>query len=115
MRREVGATAGSTALSSLADRGIAAQPFANERDGLKAIAEDQVDAFVFDALVLRYLARTEFSGLVRVLPSTFDHYYLTMAMPTGSPLREPLNRALLTVFGGSEWDRRVERYIGFDH
>jgi polar amino acid transport system substrate-binding protein len=111
----VGATAESESLRSLVERGIAAQPFAHERDGLRAIAEGQIDAFVFNVLVLRHLARTEFPGRVRVLPSTFDHYYLKMAIPTGSPLREPLNRALLAVVGGSEWDRLVERYIGSDH
>lgn len=111
----VGATADSKSLRSLAARGIVALPFANERDGLSAMVDGQVDAFVFNVLVLRYLARTEFLGRVRVLPSTFDRYHVKMAVPTRSPLREPLNRALLAIVGGSEWNRRVERYIGFDH
>ena len=110
----VGATADSKSLRSLGERGIVALPFANERDGLRAMVDGQVDAFVFDVLVLRHLARTEFPGRVRVLPSTFDRYQVKMAMPTGSPLREPLNRALLAIVGGSEWNRRVERYIGSD-
>jgi ABC-type amino acid transport substrate-binding protein len=110
----VGATADSKSLRSLGERGIVALPFANERDGLRAMVDGQVDAFVFNVLVLRHLARTEFPGRVRVLPSTFGRYQIKMAMPTGSPLREPLNRALLAIVGGSEWNRRVERYIGSD-
>jgi ABC-type amino acid transport substrate-binding protein len=110
----VGALADSRSLSSLGERGIVALPFANERDGLKALVDGQVDAFVFNVLVLRHLARTEFPGRVRVLPGTFDRYQVKMAIPTGSPLREPLNRALLAIVEGSEWNRRVERYIGSD-
>jgi ABC-type amino acid transport substrate-binding protein len=75
--------------------GIAAQPFVHERDGLQAIVEGDIDAFVFNELVLRYLARAEFPGQVQVLPRTFDHYHVKMAVTVGSPLLEPLNRALL--------------------
>ncbi len=82
----VGATAESEAMRFLSERGIAAQPFTHERDGLKAVVDAEIDAFVFDALVLRYLARAEFPGRVQVLPRTFDHYHLKMAMPAGRPL-----------------------------
>jgi ABC-type amino acid transport substrate-binding protein len=110
----VGATAESTSISFLDERGIAVQPFAQQRDGLRAIVDGQIDAFVFNVLVLRYLVKTEFAGRVRVLPRVFNRYNLKMAMPAGSPLREPLNRALLVLAAGSEWNRRVERYIGSD-
>jgi polar amino acid transport system substrate-binding protein len=111
----VGGTAESSSIGFLTERGIAAQPFVHERDGLQAIVDGQIDAFVFNVLILRHLARTEFSGQVRVLPTTFDPYYIKMAMPTGSPLREPLNQALLAVTENSELHRRMERYVGSDH
>jgi polar amino acid transport system substrate-binding protein len=112
--RRVGTTAGSRSISSLAERGIAAQPFVHERDGLRAIVEGEIDAFVYNVLVLRYLARTEFPGRVRVLPSPFHHYYMKMGMPAGSPLRESLNRTLLAVIDDVEWHGRMERYVGSD-
>jgi ABC-type amino acid transport substrate-binding protein len=111
----VGATAESEAMRFLGERGISAQPFAHERDGLKAVVDGEIDAFVFNEVVLRYLARTEFPGRVQVLPRTFDHYHLKMAMPAGSSLREPMNRALLKIVHEGEWSRRLERYIGSDH
>ena len=113
-RVRVGATAGSRSLESLVDRGIAATPVGNEREGLEAVVDGRLDAFVFNVLVLRYLARTEFSGPVRVLPGTFGRYFVKMALPTGSPLREPLDRTLLEITGSIDWDRRVERYLGSD-
>jgi ABC-type amino acid transport substrate-binding protein len=47
-----------------------------------------------------------------VLPISFDHYYVGMGMPQGSPLREPINRALLKAMGNGDWNRFLERYIG---
>jgi ABC-type amino acid transport substrate-binding protein len=111
----VGATAESESMRFLGERGVAAQPFAHERDGLQAVVDGEIDAFVFNEVVLRYLARTEFPGRVQVLPRTFDHYHLKMAMPAGSSLREPMNRALLKIVHEGEWSRRLERYIGSDH
>jgi ABC-type amino acid transport substrate-binding protein len=61
---------------------------------------------------LKHLARTEFAGRVHVLAGTFDHYYVSMAMPEGSPLREPLNRALLEIIAKDDWLRLVELYLG---
>ena len=113
-RVRVGATAGSRSLESLVDRGIAATPVGNEREGLEAVVDGRLDAFVFNVLVLRYLARTEFSGRVQVLPGTFGRYFVKMGLPTGSPLREPLDRTLLEITGSIDWDRRVERYLGSD-
>jgi ABC-type amino acid transport substrate-binding protein len=87
----------------------------NEQDGLQALIENQIDAFVFNELILKYLAKTEFPARVHVLPGTFDHYYVSMGMPSGSPLREPLNRALLEVMSEDDWLRLLERYMGPGH
>jgi ABC-type amino acid transport substrate-binding protein len=39
---------------------------------------------------------------------------MKVALPSGSALREPLNRALLKILEEGEWSRRLERYIGSD-
>jgi len=53
-----------------------------------------------------------FTGRVHVLPEIFDHYTVGLAMPQGSPLREPVNRALLKIIDTDDWLRLKERYIG---
>ena len=58
----VGVVVESSIIGPLGDRGIAALPFANERDGLRAMVDGRLDAFVFNILVLRHLAKTEFLG-----------------------------------------------------
>jgi polar amino acid transport system substrate-binding protein len=49
---------------------------------------------------------------VYVLPETFDHYYVGIAMPQESPLREPVNRALLKIIDTDDWLGLKDRYIG---
>jgi len=110
----VGATAGSLAVEFLEKLGVTAQPFDHERDGLQAVVDGRIDAFVFNELVLRHLMRTEFPGQLQLLPQVFDRYQLKMALPTGGPLREPLNRTILAIVHADEWPRTVARYIGPD-
>jgi ABC-type amino acid transport substrate-binding protein len=108
----VGSLSQSQALNFLTKRGIAVLPFENAKDGLQAIVDKKIDAFVFNEAVLRHLVRTAFPGRVQVLASTFDHYYVSMAVPAGSSLREPLNRALLEITAKDDWRRLVELYMG---
>ena len=108
----VGSLTQSESLDFLAKRGIAVLPYENVQDGLQATVDKKIDAFVFNESVLKDLARTEFPGRVHVLAGTFDHYYVSMAVPSGSPLREPLNRALLKIITKDDWLRLVELYIG---
>lgn len=108
----VGSVAQSEAQNYLVKKGIAAFPFKNEWDGLQALVDAKIDAFVFDESVLKYLARTQFTAQVHVLPETFDHYFVSMSMPQGSPIREPLNRAILKILDSNEWKNLVEQYFG---
>jgi len=108
----VGSVTQSQPLKWLVDQGIAPAPFATAQEGLQAIVDDKIDAFVFDEAVLRYTVKNDSSGLVHVLAETFEHYYLCMGLPHGSPLREQINRALLRIIETDRWKRLVERYIG---
>jgi polar amino acid transport system substrate-binding protein len=110
----VGSLSQSQALNFLTKRGIAVLPFENAKDGLQAIVDKKIDAFVFNEVVLTNLVRTAFPGRVQVLATTFDRYYVCMAVPSGSPLREPLNIALLEVTATDDWLRLKELYMGPD-
>jgi ABC-type amino acid transport substrate-binding protein len=107
----VGSLERSASLDSLVRRGIAARGYTNAQEGLQAVADGKIDAFVFNELVLKDLSRSKFPGRIQVLPEIFDHYYVGMAMPPGSTLREPLNRALLEMIAMDDWQRLKARYI----
>ncbi len=108
----VGSMAQSGTMKWLAERGVAPVPFSTEQEGLQAVVDDKIDAFAYDELVLKYIVKTDFPGRIQVLAGTFDHYYVCMALQKGSPLREPVNRALLKIMDQDEWEKRVARYIG---
>jgi polar amino acid transport system substrate-binding protein len=108
----VGALAGSESLDFLTQRGIAALPIQRVQEGLQAIANDELDAFIFNRAVLAHLARTKFPAHVRVLPDHFDPYYVGVALQSGSELREPIDRALLQIMASDNWSRLVTSYVG---
>lgn len=108
----VGALAQSEGFHFLNENGITSQPFENVREGLQALVDENIGAFVFDESVLKYMAKKEFAGEVAILPHTFDQYYVGMGMPTDSPLKEQINLALLRIIAGDEWEKLVARYIG---
>ncbi|MGB5703346.1 MAG: transporter substrate-binding domain-containing protein [Polyangiales bacterium] len=109
----VGTVAESSAEAYLMKKGIKqVRSFGNPRDGLKSLVDAETDAFVFQGPVVKYLAKNEFLRRVEVLPGTFDHHYMGMAVPPGSQLREPLNRALLAFMETDQWTQILKQYLG---
>jgi len=108
----VGTVAASTSAAYLQARHVASRPYRTAAEGLAAIHAGEIDAFVYDAPLLRYLANTEMRGQVWVLPVTFERQDYAIALPSGSPLREPVNRALLKRIGQPAWQETLYRYLG---
>ena len=82
---------------------IAVLPFKTLQGGLKALLDVRIDAFVDEEAQLKYLIKDEFQGKLRVLPETFVQFYVSMALPPSSQLREPLNRALVRIIDRDDW------------
>ena len=110
----LGSLAHSQTLEYLDEKGLAAMSFKSIQDGLQAVAENRIIAFIFDEAILKHSVKTEYHGRLRVLAETFNHYYMGMALPPSSPLREQLNRALLKVMKKGEWYRLLKQYLGSD-
>src|SRR5262249_37274974 len=79
---------------------------------LSALAAGAIDAVVYEAPILTYLAHEDLKDAVTVLPGTFEHHGYGFGLPEGSALREPLNRALLAVIQSDDWAAVTERYLG---
>jgi len=102
----------SSSASFLRAQNIPHRDYQTVDEGLSALAEGQTDAFVYDAPLLQYLAKTKYAGEIEVLPATFDPQDYGIAMPSGSPLREPINRVLLEWLRSPEWRLTLRRYLG---
>jgi polar amino acid transport system substrate-binding protein len=111
-RAWVGTIAGSTSETYLRQNHIASRQFQTPLEGLRAVAAGEVDAMVYDAPLLRYLATTELPGKIEVLPATFERQDYGIAMSAGSALREPINRVLLDKITQPAWKDLLYRYMG---
>ena len=107
----VGSISQSEASLFLASHGIAVMPFESAQDGLKDLSGKNIDAFVLNELMLKYLVKKEFPGQVRVIPGIFDEYFVVMAVKENSSLREPINQALLKFMKSEQWSELLKRYI----
>jgi ABC-type amino acid transport substrate-binding protein len=94
----------------LTKHGIAVMPFENIQEGLQAVAEKKIDAFVLNEGILKYLAKKEYPGRVQIIPGVFDEYFVSMALREKSPLRKPINRALLQFMHSEKWTELQNRY-----
>ena len=63
--------------------------------------------------VLRCCTTTPAHGY-QVLPNVFERQDYGFALPQGSDLREPINRAILDVLASGDWQNILNRYLGRD-
>jgi ABC-type amino acid transport substrate-binding protein len=106
----VGSLPRSEGSNYLAKHGIAVIPFESIGEGLQAVAGKKIDAFVLNEMILRNLAKSEFPGQVQVVPGVFDEYFVSMALQQKSPLRKPINKALLKFMHSEGWAELQNRY-----
>lgn len=102
----------STSEGYLKERGIASRAYPTVAEGLRAVADGEVDAMVYDAPLIRYLVRSQYPKRLEVLPFTFERQDYGFALPAGSALREPINRALIRIIREPAWTTTLDRYLG---
>lgn len=103
---------GSAAADSLRERGIAFVTRSDLEAGLQDLADQRVDAVVYDAPLLKYRVMKNHPGSLQVLPAIFDRQDYAFALPEGSTLREPVNRAILEYLATDEWRNTLIEYLG---
>lgn len=106
----VGTVADSTSEAYLREKRVSFRTFRTVAEGLKAISDGNVDAMVYDVPVMRHLINKDYHGRMHVFPKTFVRQ--ECAPPSGSPLREPVNRVLLQKVGDPAWQETLHRYLG---
>ena len=81
-------------------------------DAYALLQNGQVQAIVFDAPVLLYHAETKGKGAVQVVGPTLKDEYYGIALPTGSPLRKPINEALLQLMQDGSYTEIHHKWFG---
>jgi polar amino acid transport system substrate-binding protein len=106
----VGSISQTEAWNFLTRHGVTAAPFGSITEGLQAVADKKIDAFVLNEIILKYLVKIEFPGRVQVIPGTFDDYFVSIALQNKSPLRKAINKAMLKIMRTEKWNELVNRY-----
>ena len=70
------------------------------------------DAFIYDAPTLQYLIKNNYDQELVVLKNIFETQQYGIGVPSGSPLREQINRVLLAKLSERQWHDLLFRYLG---
>ena len=81
-------------------------------EAMAGLAEHDVQAVVYDAPILSYLANAKPFVGITVLPNTFMRQDYAFALPEHSPLREKINVVLLEQLNSEDWKNLLSRYLG---
>lgn len=93
------ATVGGTAAADyLTEQGLQYVNVASAEEGCDRVLNGAVQAMVFDAPTLQYLAAKRGNGVLRVVGPIFAAQKYGIAVPDGSPLRKRINKALLEMY-----------------
>jgi len=110
--KKVGTVPNSTSAAFLKREGIAIKHYPTVLAALQGVSKGEVDAAVYDAPIMRYLAKSKLRGRVRVLAATFERQDYGFALPNNSRLREEINRVLLKKISHASYKNIVKRYLG---
>lgn len=110
--RRVAVVGGTTSYEYMKKERAYIDEFATVEDAYDALLKGTVDAVVYDAPNLLFYANGEGKGKVTVVGKIFEPQDYGLALPQGSPLREKINRAILTLVENDEWARTVAKWLG---
>jgi ABC-type amino acid transport substrate-binding protein len=110
--REVVTVARSPAAEYLDRMGIRARELGSVDEAIGELTEGGADAVVYDAPVLQHHASHEGRGVVHVVGPVFWEQHYGIAMSADSPLRDPINRALLRLMERGEYRQIQQRWFG---
>jgi len=102
----------STSAEYLVAQRIQARYYATPLDAIRAVKDQQVEAAVYDAPIMRYLLAREYHERIEVLPQEFARQDYAIGLAAGSPLREAINQTLLRHINRPVWEETLFHFLG---
>ena len=96
--KTIATVSGTVAAEYLTEQGLQYVNVATAEEGCDLVANGDVQALVFDAPTLQYLAGKRGNGVLRVVGPIFAAQKYGIAVADGSPLRKRINKALLEMY-----------------
>lgn len=110
--RRVAVVRGTTSHEYMKKERAHIEAYITVQDAIESLLSETVDAVVYDSPNLLFYANGEGKGKVTVVGKIFEPQDYGLALPQGSPLREKINRAILTIIETDELERTVEKWLG---
>ncbi len=111
-KRKVGVPKGTTMEAFARKHGLNTVVYDDFQQALQALENGKVFAILADAPVAEYYASQVSEGEVVTVGETFAPDKIGIALQQDSPLREPINRALLQIIEDGSYDTIRRRYFG---
>jgi polar amino acid transport system substrate-binding protein len=111
-RVRVAGVAGTSGELWLHAQGVRARSYPFVIQAMKALRRGDVQALVYEKPILGHMITQYGWRELQVLPHTLAVRDYAIALPTDSPLKEQINRALLKIVQGPEWKDLVRHYVG---
>jgi ABC-type amino acid transport substrate-binding protein len=105
--RRLAAVANSSGAEFLDERRLFYASFDDLPSALAALSRGEADAVVNSIGALQYAVAARFSGTIEPPQGVLAPAFMAIALPPGSALKKPLDRALIEITASAEW-RRVE-------
>ena len=111
-RARIAAVMGTAGEQWLATQGLKARTYPFVVQASKALQRGDVEVLVYERAILGHMIKQYGWHDLQVLPHTLAVRDYAFALPTDSPLKEPINRALLKILHRPDWKEVVLRYVG---
>lgn len=108
----VGALENSATVTYLDSENIGSAKYSSIQEGLQAVENNEIDAFVHDAPILGYYIQKDFENRVRMLPNSFNEQYYGIVLAQDTPDRNRINRIILEYIRSEEWKEQIQEYEG---
>lgn len=110
--KRVGTIAGSTAAEFMENRDVSHISIDTLDEMFTAFEQGDLEAVIFDKPILAYYAATRGAKTAQLVERVFQPESYGIALPTGSPLQEPLNQSLLRMREDGTYDRLRSSWFG---
>ena len=110
--RKIAAVAHSSGAEYLERLHLDYEKYDNLAEALSSLSDGRSDAVVNSEGTLRYLVATRCADKIRVPRILLASAYMGIALPEHSPLKRPIDRALIKITGSLGWRSVEERYFG---
>lgn len=84
--------------------------YKEEEEALKALLDKKVEGFLYDEVTLHYYAENDYRDKISIQPTNMKRIPCAFGLPPGSPLRKPINMAMLNIIEEPLWESILGQY-----